>query len=292
MIATAFAVCYTGAKPVFVDSEEATWNIDPAKIEEKITPRTKVILPVHIWGHPCEMDVINQLANKYDLTVLEDAAEAHGARYKGVKCGSLGDIAAFSFFANKVATTGEGGMVVTNNDKLAEKCRYFKNMCFPLDGNRSYKHDDIGFNYRMSNIHAAIGLAQVEKLDYYVAKRKEINSWYRKYLNIDGVSFQSELTECENVYWMNSILIDPDVVNITRDKLITALKQKGVDTRLFFVGMNKQPALVEYGCECEGDYPVSDKLTKNGFYLPSASSLIESEVKSICEIFIEILKND
>ena len=164
MIATAFAVCYTGAKPVFVDADKDTWNIDVCKIEEKITPRTKVILPVHLFGMMCDMDAINALAAKHHVKVLEDAAESHGAEFRGRRAGSCSDLAAFSFFANKNITTGEGGMVVTNDEDLYNCLRYYKNMCFPLDGPRNYKHEDIGFNYRMSNLHAAIGLAQTERL--------------------------------------------------------------------------------------------------------------------------------
>jgi len=218
MIATAFAVAYTGAKPVFVDAEKETWNIDVTKIEEKITNKTKVILPVHIYGHPCEMDEINALAKKYNLFVLEDAAEVHGAMYNGKKCGSFGDISAFSFFANKIATTGEGGMVLTNDDELAHRCRYFKNLCFPLNGNRNYQHDNIGFNYRMSNLHAALGLAQVEKLDTYIEARIRNNQLYRKYLSeVPGIIFPKDKSYVKNVYWMNGIVIDKEKFGLNRN---------------------------------------------------------------------------
>ena len=171
MIASAFAVCYTGAKPIFVDAETETWNINPEKIEEKITSRTKAIMPVSIFGHPCEMDRIHEIAGKYNLAVIEDAAESHGAEYNGKKTGSLADITAFSFYANKNLTTGEGGMVVTDDEKLYKKALYHKNLCFSLDAPRDYMHNDIGFNYRMSNLHAALGLAQVEKADEYRSMR-------------------------------------------------------------------------------------------------------------------------
>lgn len=191
MIATAFAVCYTGAIPVFVDAEKDSWNIDVNKIEEKISKRTKAIMPVSVFGHPCEMDKINELAKKYKIKVIEDAAESHGAEYKGIKTGSLADITTFSFFANKNITTGEGGMVVTNNEELYKKCLYFKNLCFPLDSPRNYLHRDIGFNYRISNILSAIGLAQVEKADEYIAIRIKNASLYKSYLeDIPGISFQ------------------------------------------------------------------------------------------------------
>jgi len=283
MIATAFAVCYTGAKPVFVDADKDTWNIDVSKIEEKITERTKVILPVHIYGNPCDMDEINKIANKYNLKVLEDAAEAHGAEYKGKKCGALGNIAAFSFYANKIVTTGEGGMVITNNDELAEKCRYYKNLCFPLIGERIYKHDDIGFNYRMSNLHAAIGLAQTEKIEKYIERRIRNNKLYRKFLSdIPGIIFPKQRNYVKNVYWMNGIIIDRDKFGMSRDDLMIKLKKDGIETRPFFIGMNKQKSLLKYGVDCDGEFPVSDWLADNGLYLPSGSNLTEEDINFIC----------
>jgi perosamine synthetase len=284
MIATAFAVSYTGAKPVFIDAEKETWNIDFTKIEEKITERTRVILPVHIYGHPCEMDEINKIAKKYNLKVLEDAAEVHGAEYRGRKCGNLGDIAAFSFFANKIATSGEGGMVVTNDDELAEKCRYYKNLCFPLTGGRIYKHDHIGFNYRMSNLHAALGLAQVENLDDYVNRRIENNRIYRNYLmDVPGIIFPKDKEYVKNVYWMNGIVIDSKKFGMSRDDLMLKLKINGIDTRLFFTGMHKQVSLQKFVCNSSDEYPVTDWLSKNGLYLPSGSGLKSNQIEYICE---------
>lgn len=285
MIATAFAVCYTGAMPVFVDAEKETWNIDVSKIEEKITERTKVILPVHIYGHPCEMEAINIIAKKFNLKVLEDAAEVHGAEYKGEKCGSLGDIAAFSFFANKIATTGEGGMVVTDDGELAEKCRYYKNLCFPINGSRNYQHNHIGFNYRMSNLHAALGLAQVEKLDFYVEARIKNNSLYRAFLHdAPGIVFPNDKNLVKNVYWMNGIVIGKEKFGMSRDELVLKLKEKGIDTRLFFTGMNKQKSLRDFRCNCNDNYQVSDWLSENGFYLPSGSNLTEAQIRNVCEV--------
>lgn len=282
MIATAFAIAYTGAKPVFVDAEKETWNIDVSKIEEKITEKTKVILPVHIYGHPCEMDEINALAKKYNLFVLEDAAEVHGAEYNNKKCGSLGDISAFSFFANKIATTGEGGMVITNDDELAAKCRYYKNLCFPLGGNRNYQHDNIGFNYRMSNLHAALGLAQVENLDSYVEARIQNNKLYRNYLEeVPGIIFPKDKLYVKNVYWMNGIVIDEIEFGMHKNELMSKLREKGIDTRLFFTGMHRQKSLIDYGCDPKGDYQVSDWLAENGFYLPSGSNLTEEQIQYI-----------
>lgn len=285
MIASAFAVCYTGATPVFVDADSETWNINVKKIEEKISDKTKAIMPVSIFGHPCDMEQIWALAKKYNLKIIEDAAESHGAEYKGKRTGNLADITAFSFFANKNLTTGEGGMVLTNNEELYKKCLYFKNLCFPLDAPRNYVHNDIGFNYRISNIHSAIGLAQVEKANEYRDLRIKNANLYRKYLEgVSGVSFQKTRNDVLNVHWMNGILINPQTYGKTRDELIVKLKSDNIDTRLFFVGMNEQPALAKYGCNLSGNYPVTEILTENGFYLPSGSNLTEKTIQNICDI--------
>lgn len=283
MIATAFAVCYTGAKPVFVDADPDTWNIDVTKIEEKITPNTKAIIPVHLFGLMCNMDAINEIAQKHGLKVLEDAAEAHGAEYKGRRAGSCSDLAAFSFFANKNITTGEGGMVVTNDEELYNKLRYHKNMCFPLDGPRNYIHNDIGFNYRMSNVVAAIGLAQVEKADHYKSLRQKNNKLYRELLdNVDGITFQRVPDKCESVCWMNAITVDAKAYGHTRDELMSYLKTNGIDSRLLFAGMHRQQSLHEFGCNCNDTYSITDSLTENGMYLPSASRLTRNEIDHIC----------
>lgn len=285
MIATAFAVCYTGATPVFVDADPNTWNIDVTKIEEKITPHTKAIIPVHLFGLMCNMDSINAIAKKHNLKVLEDAAEAHGAEYKGRRAGSCSDLAAFSFFANKNITTGEGGMVVTNDEELYNKLRYHKNMCFPLDGPRNYLHNDIGFNYRMSNVVAAIGLAQVEKANDYRQMRINNNHLYRELLaDVPGIQFQKYSNDFLNVAWMNAILVDEKKFGHTKDELQEYLKSNHVDTRLLFEGMHQQPSLKKHGCDCCGLYPVTEKLTAHGLYLPSASCLNRETITKICEL--------
>jgi perosamine synthetase len=287
MIASAFAICYTGAMPVFVDAEPETWNIDTNRIEEKITRRTRAIMPVSIFGHPCNMDAINALARKYNLTVVEDAAESHGAEYKGKKTGALADITAFSFFANKNITTGEGGMVVTDNEDLYNKAKYYKNLCFPLNAPRNYIHEHIGFQYRMTNIQAAIGLAQTEKANEYKAMRIKNAILYRQYLkDVPGVIFQQTKDYAVNVHWMNAVIIEPDKYGENKDELMAYLRTRNVDTRLLFVGMNRQPALQRYGCDVSGDYPVTQWLSDNGFYLPSASNLTEEKIKYICEQII------
>jgi perosamine synthetase len=289
MIATAFAVCYTGAKPVFVDADPETWNMDVRLIEEKITPRTKVILPVHIMGLLCDMPAINRIAKKHNLAVLEDAAEAHGAEYCGQKAGSFGDIAAFSFFANKNLTTGEGGMVVTDSAELFDRCRYHKNLCFPLSGGREYVHNDIGFNYRLSNLHAAIGLAQTEKADELRQMRRRNHSMYVERLSgVPGIRFQKDDDpDYLHVHWMNAILVDEAEYGMDRDSLMEHLRRNGIDSRKLFTGMHRQKALLDYGCEADGNYPVSERLAAEGLYLPSSSHLSVGQIERVCDVILK-----
>lgn len=288
MASSAFAVCYTGAKPVFVDADRDTWNMDASKIEEKITGRTRAIMPVHVFGNPCDMAAIRKIAEKHKLLILDDSAEAHGAEYDGKKTGSFSDITSFSFFANKNLTTGEGGMVVTDDRNFYDKLRYFKNVSFPLDAPRVYEHEDIGFNYRMSNLHAAIGLAQVEKADFYRDLRIRNNQLYKKYLaDILGIQFQKDEKNVLNVHWMNAIVIDPILFGRTKEQVIASLKEKGIETRLLFTGMHKQNSLLKFGCDCTGSYPECERLTSNGLYLPSGSNLSEEEIAYICDAVIE-----
>ncbi len=285
MIACAFAVCYTGAKPVFVDVDKNTWTIDVNKIEEKITPKTKAIMPVHIFGNPCDMFKIISIAKKYKLYVVEDCAEAHGATYKNKKVGSFSSISAFSFFANKNLTTGEGGMVVTNSKEYYDKLKYFRNMCYPLDKPRTYEHFDIGFNYRMTNLQAAIGLAQTEKADYYKKLRIKNHNLYKEYLkDVQGIVFQRDQKNSVNVAWMNAVLVDEKKYGKTKNQLAEYLKQNGVDTRFLFTGMHKQKCLKDFKCNMSGKYPITDMLTEKGFYLPSSSNLKKSEIKYICNL--------
>lgn len=284
MMASALAVCYTGATPVFVDADPLTWNISPTAVANKITPRTKVVMPVHIFGNPCDMAALHAVCAFRGITLMEDAAEAHGATFGGKRAGSLSRIAGFSFFANKNVTTGEGGMVVTDDDDLAQACRYYKNLCFPLDSPRTYLHADIGYNYRMSNIHAALGLAQTERADSLKALRQAHGRLYRERLSeIPGICLQQDQPGGENVFWMNGLVVTPEYGR-TRDELVAHLKREGIDTRLFFNGMHRQPALEKYGCDCVGAFPVSDMLADNGFYLPSGSGLGDEDIHRVCDV--------
>lgn len=283
MIATAFAVCYTGALPVFVDAEPATWTMDVEKVEAKLTVRTKAIVAVHVYGHPTDMDPLRELAAWRGIRVIEDAAEAHGSLYKGRRCGSLADIAAFSFYANKIITTGEGGMVVTSDDALADAARRKRNLGFPTSGPRTYRHLEIGFNYRMSNVQAAIGLAQLEKIDQYVEARRANAARYDALLaGVNAITRPIERPWARNTYWMYGILVQ-DGAPIERDELLRCLAIDGIETRPFFVPMHLQPALREYGADCSGDYPVAAQLAERGLCLPSGSNLSPAQLERVCE---------
>jgi len=288
MIATAFAVCYTGAKPVFVDAEAASWNIDSAQIAQKLTPRTKAILPVHVYGHACDMGALERVIDSRDLLIIEDAAEAIGSRYEGKLCGALGDLACFSFFANKLVTTGEGGMVVARDERFAEPLRYYKNLCFPTQGPRRYLHEDIGFNYRMPNVLAAIGLGQLERADFYLECRRKNASRYDERLRGQrGITTPPNLPYTLNSYWMYGILIEDDF-GLSRDEVMAGLLAAGIDTRSFFVSMHRQPALAKYGCDVSGQYPVADALAKKGLYLPSGSGLSDADLQRTVDVLLSL----
>ena len=291
MMGSVFPIIYCGAKPVLVDSEVETWNIDVSKIEEKITERTKAIMVVHIYGHPCDMDPIMEIANKYDLYVVEDAAEAHGAEYKGKKVGTFGDLSCFSFYANKIITTGEGGMLLTNNKEIYEKAKMLKDMAFTEE--RRFLHYDVGFNYRMTNMQAAIGLAQLEKINTYVEARRRNAKLYNELLkDREGIILPSEKEWAKNVYWMYSILIDEKKFGMSRDALMNTLADEGIDTRPFFVPMHQQPVLRERGLfGGEESYPVAEELSKKGLNLPSSSSLSKNDIELVSNIINE-LKRD
>ena len=287
MIATAFAVIYCGAKPVLVDAEPETWNLDVEKIEGKITEKTKAIIPVHIYGHPCDMDPIMKLARGYDLYVVEDAAEAHGAEYKGRKAGGIGDIGCFSFYANKIITTGEGGMIVTNDEEIAERAKSLRNLCFPKE-KRIYLHSEVGYNYRMTNIQAAIGLAQFERMDELAEMRRRNARLYNSLLkDIEGIRLPVEKEWAKNVYWMYSILIEGEF-GMSRDRLMKELEKKRIETRMFFIPMHEQPVFQNMGLFKGKSYPIAEDLARTGMYLPSSSGLKEEEIRYICDAVKEI----
>ncbi len=283
-VATANVVMYTGAKPVFVDSESETWNIDPEKIESKITEKTKAIIPVHLYGHPAMLDQITAIARKHNLLVFEDAAEAHGATYKGKRVGGLGKAGCFSFFGNKIITTGEGGMVVTNDKIFADKVRVLRDHGTSM--RRKYYYPWLGFNYRMTNIQAAIGLAQLQKIDQFIDKKRENAVLYRKYLEplATRIVLHPEAAGSKNVFWMYSILI-PARGKVNRDYLISQLKKEGIDSRPFFFPIHKYK---RFGINQK--MPVAEYLSKIGLNLPSSPNLDEKKIKYICNNIIKILE--
>ena len=284
--ASVFCVVYNRATPVFVDSEPQTWNIDPAKIEEKITSNTRAILPVHIYGHPCDMDPIMEIARKYKLYVIEDAAEAHGAEYKGKKAGGLGDIGCFSFYANKIITTGEGGMIVTDDDKIAEQARLLRNLAFSRE--RRFLHRHIGFNYRMTNIVAAIGVAQLKKIDEHIRRKRDIAALYNSLLkSVPAVTLPPERPWAKNVYWMYSILIE-DGFGMIRDEVMARLADRGIETRALFIPMNQQPVFLKMGWGGDGCCPVAEELSKKGLYLPSGVGLTREQIGYVVGAIKEI----
>ncbi len=285
MIASVFAVLYTGATPVFVDAEPETFTINPDLIEAKITKKTKAIMPVHIYGHPCDVDPIIALAKRHKLFVIEDAAEVHGATYKGHKCGSLGDVSAFSFYGNKIVTTGEGGMVVTNNDKVAETARRLKDLAH-VPGRR-FTHDRVGYNYRPTNMQAALGLGQLEHIEEFLKKKRWMAAAYEERLRgIPGLRLPVTKPWATNVYWMYAVLIERDFGK-SRDALADQLQERGVDTRYFFSSSASQPAL--RGCVKKGErFPVSEDIAARGLYLPSGLAITEKQIDYVCSCISDI----
>lgn len=279
MGATWMAVMHTGATPVFVDCELETYNIDPAKIEEKTTPKTKAILPVHIYGHTCEMDEILTIAKKRNLFVIEDAAEALGGEYKGKKCGSMGNINCFSFYANKIVTCGEGGMIVTNDDKLAHEAGKFKDL-YHSDKKR-FIHEKLGYNFRMTNVQAAIGLGELANIEKYLENKQEMARQYEEGLkHVPGIRLPTTMSYVKNTFWMYGIIIDEDKFGIDRDALRDKLKQDGIDTRDFFYAPEDQPLLKDIiGSQT---FPNTKFLSANGLYLPSGLAITEKQIKFVC----------
>ena len=285
MIATPNCVRYTGATPVLVDSETTTWNFDLNQVEDAIGPKTRAIVPVHTYGHPVDMDALNELADKHGLWVIEDAAEAHGARYKGRRVGALADAGCFSFYGNKIITTGEGGMVTTNNEQIAKLTRNLRDHAFSTE--RHFWHRYVGFNYRMTNLQAAVGVAQTEKLEDYVAARRRNAALYSELLaDVDGIMTPPEVGDVENVFWMYGVLVDRQAYGSSRNELREALAARGIETRTFFIPIHYQPIYHE---QYEGrSFPVAEAFCANGLYLPSASSLTTSQVRYVVEAVRDI----
>ena len=289
IISCAMAVLRYGGIPVFVDSEPETWNMDIGQIESKITKRTKAIMPVHIYGHPVDMDPIIELADKYDLYIIEDAAEVHGAEYKGRRVGGLGHVGCFSFYANKIITTGEGGMVVTNDEELAKRAKGLRNLCFKKS--QRYHHDELGFNYRMTNLQAALGVAQLENIERFIEIKRENAAYYTELLSdIETLQLPVEKEWAKNVYWMYAIVLD-ESTGMDADVFALKLREYGIATRPFFYPMHLQPVIKDKYKKIEGqDFSVSEYISRQGLYLPSGLTLKKDDIEYIVQSIKKILK--
>ena len=287
IISCAQAVTMCGLKPVLVDADPRTWCMDVSQVEAKITTRTRAIMPVHIYGHPVDMEPLMQLARKYNLIIIEDAAEAHGAEYKGHKCGGLGDLSCFSFYANKIITTGEGGMVLTNDPLQAESLRDLRNLCFKKE--RRFYHTELGHNYRLTNLQAAIGLGQLERIEESVTKKRWMGAAYTERLkHIHGLQLPVEEPWAMNVYWMYGIVLE-GAVGMDAVQFARRLAEQGVMTRPFFLGMHEQPVFRHMGLFLDEHYPVAEHIARQGLYLPSGMTLTEGQLDQVCQAVERVL---
>jgi perosamine synthetase len=297
IISCALAVVYNGGVPVLVDSDPRTWCMNVDQVEEKITSRTRAIMPVHVYGHPVDMDPLSGLADKYGLAIIEDAAEAHGAEYLcgrdtptsvWRRCGSLGTMSCFSFYANKLITTGEGGMVLTDDPQLAKKARALRNLCFQPD--RRFYHEELGYNFRLTNLQAALGLAQLERIDRIVARKRWIGQEYtRRLKDVGGVQLPVELPWARSVYWMYGLVLSEDS-GVDASQFAQQLKDHGVETRPFFLGMHEQPVLRQRGLFASERYPVAERLARRGLYLPSGLALTDDQLALVCDAVRKVLQ--
>ncbi len=279
IISCALAVLRLGAVPVLVDAEPETWNMDVRQIEARLTSKTKAIMPVHIYGHPVDMDPVLAIAKKNGLIVIEDAAEAHGAEYKGRKCGSLGHISAWSFYANKIITTGEGGMVLTSDSKMAKRAASYRNLCFRPE--KRFYHTELGYNFRMTNLQAAIGIAQMERIEEFIQIKRRLGEYYRQgLLKIKGIKCQEQKSWAKMVYWMYCIELDQKL-GIEAQVVMKKLADKKIATRPFFLGLHEQPALQDLGLFKGDCYPVTERIAKQGLYLPSGMALMEKQIDEV-----------
>lgn len=291
IICCASAILRAGATPVLVDCDPLTWNMDVAEVEARITARTKAIMAVHIYGLPVDMDPILDLAQAHHLLIIEDAAEAIGLRHKGRWCGSMGDISAMSFYANKHVTTGEGGMILTDDDELAERCRSLRNLCFI--SSRRFVHHELGWNLRMCNVQAAVGLAQLERLDDSIGHKRWMGQYYQRLLaDVPQIQLPIDITAyAENVYWVFGIVLKENVP-LDAEGLAQKLAALEVQTRPFFWPMHEQPVLRRMGLFAEESYPVAERIARRGLYLPSGLNLTEAEIVSVCQAVKKVFQQD
>jgi perosamine synthetase len=284
-IATALAAFHNGAVPVPVDSERETWNLDLDLVEELVTPRTRAIIPVHLFGHPVDMDRLTEIAERHGLAVVEDCAESHGATVRGRQTGSFGSLACFSFYANKIITTGEGGMVLTDDDDLAERLRSLRNLAF---GRPRFLHEQAGHNFRMTGYQAAMGRVQLGKIDHILAEKRRVAATYTRLLaGTPGITPPAEQPWAKHVYWMYGVLVE-DEFGLSRDELAAELAERGIETRTFFCPMNLQPFLRDQPGFQDVPCPVAEELWERGLYLPSSPSLTDEEVAGVAAHLVEL----
>lgn len=285
-VATANVVTYVGAHPVFVDSDIETWALSPAAVEKAVTKKTRAIIAVHLYGHPAEMDKILAIARRYNLAVIEDACEAHGAEFRGRKVGSLGTIGCFSFYGNKIITTGEGGMLVTDNHSIADSARMLRD--HGMSTSKKYWHPRVGFNYRMTNLQAALGVAQVGRIDQVIQrKRKNAQLYYSVLQRVPGIIFPREARWAKGVFWLHTILIKNNRFKIQRDRVIRELHRHGIETRPVFYPISSMPPY------CNGRksrFPVAETISRNGLSLPSSPRLKRDQIRRICRILSKLAK--
>lgn len=291
IISCAAAVVRRGCVPVLVDSDSSTWNMDISQVESKITSRTKAIMVVHTYGLPVDMDPLLDLAEKNGLYIIEDAAEMHGQNYKGKPCGSFGDISIFSFYPNKHVTTGEGGMLLTNDERLAERCRLLRNLCFKPQ--QRFVHDELGYNFRMTNLQAALGLAQLERLDEFVDKKRAMGKRYRELLkDITGLHLPLDQTGyADNIYWVYGVVLN-ESNQMDAAEVMKKLAEQRIGTRPFFWPMHEQPVFQKMGFFKDEKYPVAEWLARWGFYLPSGLALTSYQQECAIEALKGIIKEN
>ena len=280
IISPALSVVRAGATPVLVDSDPVTWNMDVTQIEDKVTSRTKAILVVHIYGLPVDMAPVLDIAQRHGLVVIEDAAEMHGQTYNGRPCGSFGAVSTFSFYPNKHVTTGEGGMIGTDDDELADRCRSLRNLCFGKE--RRFVHEDLGWNYRMSNLQAAVGLAQLERLDEFAARKRSMGRRYRELLaDVPRIQLPLARTDyAENIYWVFGVVLD-DSVSFDAEAAMAQLNDRGIGTRPFFWPLHEQPVLQRQNLFSGERYPVAERMARKGFYVPSGLAIEDDAVAHV-----------
>lgn len=290
IISCAQAIVKAGAKPILVDSEYDTFNMKTSDIEAKITSRTKAIMIVHIYGLPVDINPILELAKKHNLKIIEDAAEMHGQTYNGKMCGSFGDISIFSFYPNKIITTGEGGMVLVNDEVLYEKCKSLRNLCFFSDGDKRFIHENLGWNLRMTNIQAALGVAQLERIDEFISKKRWIGAMYQDLLSdIKTINLPIKQKDfAENIYWVFTITLKNEYQKSAKE-VMKELGAKGVATRPFFYPMHSQPVFTKMGLFLNEEYSNASRLYEKGFYIPSGMAITEEQIKEVSKIMHEVL---